>query len=57
VAKSSEPKPRSIDPQNRIVLPPEALRALGAGAGDFVTFEIEGSNVRLRKIRWVPDGR
>ena len=55
MAKSPEPKPRSIDPQNRVVLPPEVLRALGVNTGDYVTFEVNGSDVRLLKVRWVFD--
>lgn len=56
VPRGRETKPRSIDPQKRVVLPPEVLRALGAGAGDFVTFTIDGSEVRLRKVRWMVEG-
>lgn len=55
MVKSSEPKPRSIDPQNRVVLPPEVMRALNVDAGDYVTFEVSGHEVRLIKVRWVPD--
>ena len=50
-------KPRSIDPQNRVVLPPEVMRALGAATGDYVQFEIDGGSVRIHKVRWVVDRR
>lgn len=50
-------KPRSIDPQNRVVLPPEVMRALGASTGDYVTFEVNGADVRIHKVRWVLDRR
>lgn len=55
MAKPADPKPRSIDPQNRVVLPPEVMRALGVTNGDYVTFEINGSDVRIHKVRWVLD--
>lgn len=51
----SESKPRLIDQQNRVAIPPEVLEALGADAGDYVVFEVEGGEVRLVKVRWVPD--
>ena len=57
MAKPTEPKPRSIDPQNRVVLPPEVMRALGVSTGDYVTFEISGGDVRIHKVRWVFDKR
>lgn len=52
-----ESKPRSIDPQNRVVLPQEVLRALEVSTGDYVTFEINGGDVRIHKVRWVRDRR
>lgn len=55
--RTVEPKPRAVDQQNRIALPPEAMAALGIKQGDFVTFEIEGNSVRLHKVRWVVDGK
>lgn len=48
----TEAKPRPIDNKNRIVLPPAVLKALGASVGDFVAFEIEGKQVRLRRVHW-----
>jgi bifunctional DNA-binding transcriptional regulator/antitoxin component of YhaV-PrlF toxin-antitoxin module len=47
-------KPRLIDRQNRVALPPEALSALGVKAGDYVTFEIEGKAVKILKVVWSP---
>lgn len=55
MAKQVDPKPRSIDPQNRVVLPPEVMRALSVTNGDYVTFEINGGDVRIQKVRWVVD--
>lgn len=57
MAKPTEPKPRAIDPQNRVVLPREVLRALDVRSGDFVTFEINGADVRIVRVRWVRDGK
>jgi hypothetical protein len=33
------------------------MRALGLSAGDYVTFVIDGADVRIQKIRWVADRR
>lgn len=57
MARASQSKPRSLDAQNRVVLPPEVLRAIGVTGGDYVTFEVDGSDVRLLKVRWVPERR
>ena len=48
-------RPRVLDAQKRIVLPPDVLEALGLRVGDFVTFDVDGSDVRLRRVRWVED--
>lgn len=48
-----EARPRVIDHQNRVALPPEVLRALGVGKGDYVAFEVAGEEVRLRRVRWI----
>lgn len=56
-SKRSGAKPRAIDAQMRVILPPEVLQALDLEAGDFVGFELDGSDVRLRKVRWAPDRR
>lgn len=51
----SDPRPRQIDAQNRVVLPSEVMKALGVNTGDYVMFEIAGAEVRLHKVRWVLD--
>lgn len=51
--ESGEPKPRLIDRQNRVALPPEVLRALQVKAGDYVSFDIDGAVVRIHKVKWV----
>jgi bifunctional DNA-binding transcriptional regulator/antitoxin component of YhaV-PrlF toxin-antitoxin module len=43
--------PRKIDPQNRIVLPPEILEALGAKKGDYLGYELSRDGVRLHLVR------
>lgn len=52
---TQEPKPRLIDRQNRVALPPEVLKALGVQSGDHVAFDIEGERVTIHKVRWVID--
>lgn len=46
-------KPRVVDGQYRVVLPPQVRAALGIDRGDHVTFEVDGADVRLRRVRWV----
>lgn len=53
-AARKDSKPRLIDQQNRVALPPEVLHALGAEAGDYVLFEVDGRTVRLVKVAWTP---
>lgn len=53
VEKRQGPRPRVIDPQNRVVLPPEVMKSLGVRVGDHVSFEVDGFEVRLRRVRWV----
>lgn len=50
---SLDRRPRVLDPQNRVVLPPDVVKALGLRVGDFVTFDVEGGEVRIRRVRWV----
>lgn len=49
----AEPKPtvRRIDAQKRIHLPPEALKALGADVGDYVSLTVCDDRVEVRKVR------
>lgn len=53
--KPAEPTPYKIDPQRRVRLPPEVLDALDAKAGDFVTFDIDGSSVKIHRVRLTVD--
>lgn len=46
-----------IDGHKRVILPQEVLDALGAKEKDFVTFTIDGSGVRIVKVRWIPEHR
>jgi bifunctional DNA-binding transcriptional regulator/antitoxin component of YhaV-PrlF toxin-antitoxin module len=43
--------PRKIDPQNRIVLPPEVLEVLGAKAGEYLGYELGRDSVTLHRVR------
>lgn len=55
MAKSGESftsKPRSVDKLNRIVLPQEALVALGVKTGDHVVVEVEAGVVRVVAVDW-----
>ena len=54
VARKSgiETKPRLIDAQNRIALPSEVLQHLGVKAGDYVSLELVGGEVKVRRVRW-----
>jgi len=47
------PPPRALDRQNRIVLPPEVIAALGVKEGDFVGFRIDGKKVLIHRAKWV----
>jgi bifunctional DNA-binding transcriptional regulator/antitoxin component of YhaV-PrlF toxin-antitoxin module len=49
-ARRKELKLRLIDQQNRVALPGNVLDALGAKAGDYVSFEISGRDVRVIKV-------
>lgn len=46
-------KPRLIDTQNRIILPPEAMSYLKAKAGDYLAVTTDAAGVHLRKVEWV----
>jgi len=50
-----ESKPRLVDQQNRVSLPPEVLEALQVKAGELVAFSVDGKNVRLHKVLWRVD--
>lgn len=52
MVKGEEPKPRLIDRQNRVSIPPEALKALDVKPGDHVAFEVSGKTVTLHKVKW-----
>jgi AbrB family looped-hinge helix DNA binding protein len=39
-----------ISPKGQITLPKTVREAIGAGPGDTVVYEIEGSAVRLRRV-------
>lgn len=43
--------PRKVDPQGRIVLPPEALKALDVNPGDYIGYEVLKDRVVLHKVR------
>lgn len=53
MAKSHDDRPRVIDHQKRVVLPNKVLRTLGVDPGDFVAFEIQDGEVKLRRVRWL----
>ena len=52
MARGEEPKPRLIDRQNRVALPPDVLKALDVKAGDHVAFEVNGKVVNIHKVKW-----
>lgn len=45
-------RPRLIDQQKRVALPPEVLRALDVGSGDYVLFRLKGREVHVLKAKW-----
>lgn len=51
-AEDSASKPRLIDRQNRVALPPEVMEKLGVAAGDYVAFHIDAGEVRVRRVKW-----
>lgn len=51
VSDKSELIPRKIDPNSRVVIPPEVLKHLRVKAGDYVAYEIAGDRVLLHKVR------
>jgi hypothetical protein len=53
-ARRKELKLRLIDQQNRVALPPEALAALNAKSGDYVSFEINGREVKIIRVSVTP---
>lgn len=46
------PKPRLVDQHMRVVLPKEVVTALGVKAGDHVIFQVDGNEVRLKRVAW-----
>lgn len=48
-------EPRKIDAQGRVHVPPEVMRVLGVGPGDYVLFDVADGAVTLRRVRWVPE--
>lgn len=46
-------RPRLIDPQRRVILPPEVMEALHVDIGDHVAFSIEDGMVRLHRVEFV----
>lgn len=44
---------RRVDPQFRVSLPPEVRQALKVRKDDFVVFELNGADVRIKKARIV----
>jgi hypothetical protein len=44
------PAPRLIDPRNRVALTRHVCEALGVAVGDYVTFEVVGEDVFLRRL-------
>lgn len=49
----SATKPYQVDSKRRVGLAPEAADALGVKPGDFVTYEVDGKTVRVRKVDMV----
>lgn len=54
-AEDAASKPRLIDGQNRVALPPEVLSALGVKSGDYVAFEVKGADVSVHRVKWALD--
>lgn len=53
--ESAGPKPRLIDGQNRVALPAEVMAALNVKSGDYIAFEVAGSEIKLHRVRWALD--
>lgn len=49
-----DPKPKTIDPQNRVTIPPDVMEALNLKPGDFVTITAEDGHARIVPVKWVP---
>lgn len=44
-------RPYQLDGKGRVSLSPEARELLGVGPGDYVTYEVDGKAVRVRKVK------
>jgi hypothetical protein len=43
--------PYQVDTRGRVALAPHVKAALEVGPGDFVTYEVDGKTVRIRKVK------
>lgn len=43
--------PRKVDPNSRVVLPPEVLKALDVKVGDYIGYEVHEGRVVMHKVR------
>lgn len=48
---SGELIPRKVDPNSRVVLPPDVLKALGIRPGDYVVFDIQQEGVTIYRAK------
>lgn len=51
MTRKAGPQPYQVDTRGRIALSPDARSALGVAVGDFVTYEVDGKTVRIRKVK------
>jgi len=49
--------PRKVDPNGRVVLPPEVLKILDVKVGDYIGYELARDRVVLHKVRIERAGR
>ena len=50
--RKTKPQPRIIDARNRVALSPEAMKALDVETGDYVVVEVDGGEVKVRRVDW-----
>jgi bifunctional DNA-binding transcriptional regulator/antitoxin component of YhaV-PrlF toxin-antitoxin module len=49
---TSPTEPSRVDEQGRTIIPKEIRKALGIVGKAYVTYEVEGDSVRVRKVEW-----
>ena len=50
--KAKTTDPCKVDDQGRTIIPKGVRQALGLGGKGHVVYEVDGENVRIRKVEW-----